>query len=184
MQSEWTLTFLILAISLSILSAIALAQQDRYTVKVPDGLAFSEFRGYDTWQNVAPSETGTSVKSILANPVMMKAFREGVPGNGKPFPEGSKIVKIEWLKKKSPLSPYFVEIPDTLRTVSFIEKDSKRFPDTHGWAFAQFEYDAASDTFKPSTLLGTLSSTGHECGYTCHTAVKTSDYIFTAYPKR
>jgi len=104
MQIKCIPTFLILVISLSILGGIALAQQDRYTLKVPDGLAFSEFRGYDTWQDVAPSATEDSIKTILANPTMMNAYKEGIPGNGKPFPEGSKIVKIEWVKKKNPVS--------------------------------------------------------------------------------
>lgn len=180
MQIKCIPTLLILAISLSMLGGRALAQQDRYTLKVPNGLAFSEFRGYDTWQDVAPSATETSIKSILANPTMMNAYREGIPGNGKAFPDGSKIVKIEWAKKKNPVSPYFVEVPDTLKSLAFIEKDSKRFPDTHGWAYAKWDYDSASGTFKPDAL----SSSGHECGYTCHTAVKTTNYIFTAYPKR
>jgi hypothetical protein len=78
---------------------------------------------------------------------MINAYKKGIPDNGKLFPEGSKIVKIEWIKKKNPVSPHFVEVPDTLKSLSFIEKDSKRFPDTHGWAYAQFDYDAASDTF-------------------------------------
>jgi Cytochrome P460 len=151
--------------------------QDRYTLRVPDGLAFSEIRGYDTWRDVAVSETEGSVKAILGNPAMINAYKAGIPGNGKPFPEGVKIVKIEWIKKKNTVSPYFVEIPDTLKTVSFIVKDSKRFPKTHGWAYAQFAYDPASKTFKPSV-------TGTECGYACHTTVATNDYIFTAYPPR
>lgn len=180
MRIKRAAAFLILAISLSILAGVALAQQDRYALKIPDGLAFAEFRGYDAWQDVAPSATEGSIKSILANPVMMNAYRQGVPGNGKPFPDGSKIVKIEWAKKKNTLSPYFVEVPDTLISLAFIEKDSKRFPDTNGWAYAKWDYDAASGIFTPSNL----SSTGHECGYACHTAVKTTDYIFTAYPKR
>jgi hypothetical protein len=70
-----------------------------------------------------------------------------------------------------------VNVPDTLKSVSFIEKDTKRFPNTHGWAYAQFAYDPASDTFKPSV-------TGAECGYECHTRVAAKDYIYTAYPKR
>lgn len=180
MRSRWTLTFLILATSLPILGGIALGQQDRYTLKVPDGLAFSEFRGYDTWQDVAPSATEGSIKSILANPVMMRAYKEGIPANGKPFPDGSKIVKIEWVKKKNPLSPYFVEVPDTVKSVAFIEKDSKRFPDTHGWAYAKLDYNPSSGAFTPDAL----SASGHTCGYACHTAVKATDYIFTAYPKR
>jgi Cytochrome P460 len=153
------------------------AQQDRYTLKVPNGLAFSEFKGYETWQTIAVSETETSVKAILGNPTMIRAYKEGIPTNGKLFPEGSKTVKIEWLKKKNPESPYFVEVPGVLKSLSFIEKDSKRFPHTHGWAYAQFEYDPASKTLKPSV-------TGSECGYACHTKVASKDYIFTEYPLR
>jgi hypothetical protein len=168
------------AASIAVMGGIAFAGQDRYTLKVPDGLAFAEFKGYEKWEDVAVSETQGSVKAILANPVMMAAYKRGTPIDGKSFPEGSKIVKIEWIKKKNPVSQYFVEIPDTLKAVSFIEKDSKRFPGTHGWAYAQFAYDPAADTFKPSAL----SATGHECGLACHTAVAAQDYIFTAYPKR
>jgi hypothetical protein len=153
------------------------AEQDRNTLKVPDGLAFSEFEGYDTWQDVSVSETASSVKAILANPTMIKAFKEGLPDNGKIFPEGSKIVKIEWIKKKDAVSPYFVEVPEMLKSLSFIEKDSKRFPKTHGWAYAKFTYDSDSKTLKPSV-------TGSECGYACHTTVASKDYIFTAYPLR
>jgi hypothetical protein len=168
-------------LSLAVVSGIAVAAQDRYSLKIPDGLAFSDFKGYDTWQTVAVSETQGSVKAILANPVMIAAYKAGIPDNGKPFPEGSKVVKIEWVKKQNPVSPYFVEIPDTLKTLAFIEKDSKRFPDTHGWAYAQWVYDPASATFKPNPP---LSLTGHECGYACHTTVAAHDYIFTAYPVR
>ena len=56
-------------------------------------------------------------------------------------------------------------------------KDTKRFPDTSGWAYAQFPYDAASDTFTPS-------GSDAKCGHACHTTVAAKDYTFTAYPKR
>jgi hypothetical protein len=177
MRTKTIATAVIVAASLAVFGRITLAQQDRYALKVPDGLAFSEFKGYDAWEDVAVSETAGSVKAILGNPTMIAALKEGIPDNGKPFPEGVKIAKIEWIKKKNPVAPYFVEIPDTLKTVSFIEKDSKRFPNTHGWAYAQFAYDTESKTFKPSV-------TGSECGYACHTTVASRDYIFTAYPPR
>jgi hypothetical protein len=171
-------TFAISAVALTALIGVTvLAQQDRYTLKVPDGLAFSEFKGYDTWQDIAVSATEGSVKAILGNDKVIGAYKDGIPDNGQPFPEGSKFVKIEWIKKKNPVSPYFVEVPDTLKTVSFSEKDSKRFPNTHGWAYAQFAYDPGSKTFKPSV-------TGSECGYKCHTTVASRDYVFTAYPPR
>jgi Cytochrome P460 len=165
------------AAALAVFVGVCLAEQDRYTLTVPDGLAFSEFKGYDTWEDVAVSETKTGVKAILGNPTTIRAYKEGVPGNGKPFPEGVKFVKIEWNKAPNLLSPYFVEVPKTLKSVSFLEKDSRRFPKTHGWAYAQFTYDTASATFKPSV-------TGSECGYECHTKVAKRDYIFTAYPPR
>jgi hypothetical protein len=91
--------------------------------------------------------------------------------------ESSTTAKIEWIKKKKSEAPYFVEVPDILKSLSFIEKDSKRFPNTHGWAYAQFDYDTGSKTFKPSV-------TGPECGYTCHSKVASRDYIWTAYPLR
>ena len=159
------------------LSGIALAVQDRYTLKVPQGLAFSEFRGYDTWQPVAVSQVKDGIKVISANPEMIGAFRAGLPAKGKVFPDGSKIVKIEWSQKQNTGSPYFVTVPDKLMSVSFIEKDLKRFPKTHGWAYAQFLYDPATGSFKPN-------GAGAECGYSCHTTVAAQDYIFTAYPRR
>jgi hypothetical protein len=171
---------IIIAVLLAVLGSMALAAQDKYTVKVPNGLAFSDFRGYEDWKDVAVSQTKTNLKVIVANDVMMNAYRQGLPVDGKLFPDGSKIVKIEWIPKKNTVSPYFVMVPDTLKAVDVIEKDTQRFPDTHGWAYAEFAYDAASDTFKPSGL----SSSGARCGYACHTTVAAKDYIFTAYPKR
>ena len=56
--------------SLCVLAMVALAAQDKYTLKAPNGVAFSEFRGYETWQNVAVSQTDDGNKAILGNPVM------------------------------------------------------------------------------------------------------------------
>ena len=167
----------IIALLLAVLGGMALAAQDRFTVKVPNGIAFSDFRGYETWQNVAVSQTENGLKVIAANTAMINAYRQGTPGNGKTFPEGSKIVKIEWTAKKSAESPYFVMVPDILKSVSFIEKDTKRFANTGGWGYAQFHYDSASGAFQP---FGNDAA----CGHACHTAVAAKDYIFTAYPRR
>ncbi len=168
---------MIVTVLLAGVGGMALAAQDRFTLKVPDGLAFAEFKGCENWQNVAVSQTEKGLKIIAANPVMIEAYRQGLPAKGKKFPDGSKIVKIEWLAERNRESPYFVMVPGALKSVSFIEKDSKRFPDTNGWAYAQFGYDAASDTFA-------ANGSGARCGYACHTAVAAKDYIFTAYPKR
>ncbi len=114
---------------IALMGNIAIAAQDRYTLKLGK-LSFGDFKGYENWKNIAVSQTETLLKVILANDVMIAAYRKGLPADGKLFPEGSKIVKIEWTMKKNTVSPYFVMVPDTLKAVATIEKDSKRFPDT------------------------------------------------------
>ncbi len=156
----------------------AAAPQDKYTVQVPNGLPFSDFRGYEDWQVVAVSQTDALLKVMVANPTMIAAYKAGIPGNGKPFPDGSKVAKIEWKPKKNTESPFDVRIPESLQDVFLIEKDSKRFPATKGWAYAVFDYDPASDKFA-SDKTGTIT-----CGFACHTRVAAKDYIFTAYGKR
>jgi hypothetical protein len=185
MKRKRTPTNLIVLAFLTVSVALALAaQQDRYTLKVPNGPAFSEFRGYEDWQVVAPSQTDAQnvMRVILANPVMMKAYRDGIPANGKPFPEGSKIAKIEWKPKKLTDAPFSASTPDTvpgdLTEVEFIEKDAKRFADSNnGWGYAEFKYDAASNTFAPA-------GNDAKCGTACHKLAAAKDFIFTAYPKR
>ncbi|HVJ53938.1 MAG TPA: cytochrome P460 family protein [Aliidongia sp.] len=167
----------IIAVVLSALGSSAFPAQDKYTVKTPNGLDFSAFRGYENWQVVAVSQTDELLKVEVANPVMIEAYRAGIPGNGKPFPDGSKIAKIEWRPKKSTEAPFSVNIPDTQKDVDFIEKDSKRFSDTHGWAYAEFAYDAASDTFAPTQK-------DAKCGAACHEIAAAKDYIFTVYQHR
>src|SRR5262249_43273700 len=120
-----------IALILAALGGRAISAQDKYTLQVPDGLALSDFRGYEDWQDVAVSETETGIKVIVANPGMMAAYKDGLPADGKLFPDGSKVAKIEWNAKRNLESPYLVLVPGTLKSLSFIEKDTKRFPDTH-----------------------------------------------------
>ncbi len=179
MKSKSILAIVIIVVLLVVLGGRAITAQDKYTVQVPNGLAFSDFRGYENWQVVSVSMTDDPavIKVIVANPVMIDAYRAGIPGNGKPFPDGSKIAKIEWIPKKSTEAPFSVFVPDHQKDVDFIEKDSKRFPDTSGWGYAEFAYDAAADTFKPTVK-------DAKCGYACHTIVAKKDYIFHPYQHR
>src|SRR5580700_7012667 len=119
-----------LGIALAVLGGRAFGAQDKYTLRVPNGLGFSEFRGYESWQVVAVSQTEELLKVMVANPTMIEAYRSGVPANGRPFPDGSRIAKIEWKPKKNMEAPFVVRIPDSLQDVFFIEKNNKRFPDT------------------------------------------------------
>ena len=167
---------LIGAASLAMLGHVAIAQQDRYRLQLGN-LSFADFRGYENWKVVAVSRTPQQLKVIVANDAMIGAYKQGLPATGKVFPEGVKIVKIEWSLKKNAEAPYEVEIPDQLQAVATIEKDSKRFPDTHGWAYGNFNYNAADNTFTPQ-------GTDAKCGYACHTRVAAKDYIYTQYPFR
>jgi hypothetical protein len=168
---------LAVAVVLAVFGGKAISAQDKYAVQVPNGLAFSEFRGYEDWPTVAVSQSGDLIEVIVANPLMIEAYRAGVPGNGKTFPDGSKMAKIHWKAKKSAEAPEPTTVPDTLHDIDFMVRDSKRFPDTGNWGYAQFNYDTASDTFKPD-------GSGTDCGYACHTIVASKDYVFTAYGKR
>jgi hypothetical protein len=112
---------------------------------------------------------------------MVDAYRAGVPGNGKQFPDGSKIAKIAWKPKQSAEAPFSVSVPDTLAGVGCMVKDSGRFTDTGGWGYAQFDYDPASDTFTPNT---SLQGNDAKCGAACHELAAVTDYVFTAYGKR
>jgi hypothetical protein len=174
----------VVVVCLSVLVILARAAQGKYTVKVPGGLAFSEFRGYEAWQAISISRNERVVAVILGNPVMIAAYRAGTPGNGKPVPDGAKMAKIHWKPKQN---EFFLDatVPGSLVNVDFMVKDSKRFADSGGWGYAVFDYDAASDTFKPGTSAGTPpQGNDAKCGFACHMKVKTRDYVFTEYGKR
>jgi len=184
MKKILSFVIVIIALVLGVLGVKAIPAQDKYTLKVPNGLAFSEFRGYEAWQVVSISQDGSLVAAILANPVMIKAYLAGVPGNGKPFPDGAKMAKIHWNPKK--LETFqAATVPGTQHDVDFMVKDSKRFADSGGWGWAVFEYDAASGKFTPGTLTDKPpQGNDAKCGFACHTTVKNRDYVFTDYGHR
>jgi hypothetical protein len=162
----------------AVLVATAVYAQDKYLLKSPSGIAFSDFRGYEDWAVVSSARTDEVLKVIVANPAMINAFKAGVPGNGQPFPEGSMIVKLQWKPKKSTEAPFVVDVPDVFKQAFVMEKDSKRFAKSGGWGYAVFNYDAASEKFSAD------SKSFSDCGFACHTPVKAKDYIFHPYQKR
>jgi cytochrome P460 len=170
---------------LVVLSSKAISAQEKYTVQVPNGLAFSEFRGYEDWPVIAISENGGVIAVIVGNPVMIDAYKEGVPGKGKPFPDGAKMAKIHWNPKKQETYPGQPTVPGTQHDVDFMVKDSKRFADSGGWGWGAFNYNAASDTFSPATVADKPpQGNDAKCGFECHTVVKDRDYVFTEYGHR
>ena len=87
---------------------------------------------------VSVSQDGGLFAAILANPVMIDAYQKGIPQNGKPFPDGSKMAKIHWNPKKLETFPA-ATVPGTQHDVDFMVKDSKRFKDSGGWGWGAFE---------------------------------------------
>jgi hypothetical protein len=186
MKGKSMLISLGITVALAVLATgAAISAQDRYTVKVPNGLAFSEFKGYETWQVISLSHNGDKLAVILGNPTMIDAYKAGVPSNGNPFPDGAKMAKIHWAAKKNETAPGQPVVAGALHDVDFMVKDSKRFSDSGGWGYGAFEYDAASDAFRPGTV-SDQPPQEHDakCGFACHTVAKAQDYVFTAYPKR
>jgi hypothetical protein len=160
-------------------------EADKYALKVAGGLAFAEIRGYEGWPVIAISENGGRIAAIVGNSVMISAFKSGIPGNGKPFPDGSKMAKIHWNPKQNNAEPGQPTVPGNLDNVDLMVKDSKKFADSGGWGWASFNYDAASQSLEPATL-SSKPPQGNDakCGFACHTLAKTKDYVFTDYAKR
>ena len=167
---------------LAVLGAVVLYAQsqdnDKYSLKSPSGVAFSDFKGYEDWAVISSARTDERLKVIVGNPTMIKAFKAGIPGKGQPFPDGSMVVKLQWTPKKSTEAPFVVNVPDVFKEAFVMEKDSKRFAKSGGWGYAVFNYDAPSDKFTPD------AKSPSDCGYACHTPVKAKDYIFHPYQKR
>ena len=147
MKRKSKLTIAIGMAVLAVLGGTAVYAQDKYSLKSPSGIAFSDFEGYEDWAVVSSARTDEVLKVIVANPIMINAYKAGIPGNGRLFPDGSKIVKLQWKPKKSTEAPFVVDVPDVFTQAFVIEKDSKKFPESGGWGYALFNYEAASDKF-------------------------------------
>jgi hypothetical protein len=183
-MSSWVLVTAAVVVAL-LVGARAMPAQDKYTLQVPNGLAFSEFKGFEAWQAIAVSQNGDLMAVIVGNPEMIKAYQSGLPAPGKHFPDGAKMAKIHWKATNSSDEPGNPAVPGVLDDIDFMVKDSKRFADSGGWGYAQFEYEAATDTFRPGTLADKPpQGNDAKCGYACHTIVAAKDYVFTKYGKR
>jgi hypothetical protein len=158
--------------------------QAKYAVKVPGGLAFSEARGYEAWQFISLSHDGPRFAAILGNPVMIAAYKAGIPGNGKAFPDGSKMVKVQWDPKKMEVFPAAL-VPGAQHDLDLMVKDSKWFAARGGWGWGAFEWDPKTGTFSPANEKASPPQ-GHDakCGLACHTLVKKRDFVFTDYAPR
>jgi Cytochrome P460 len=166
-------------------TGVAISAQDKYALKVPGGLTFAEFKGYESWPVISVSHNGDHLAAIVGNPAMIDALKAGIPDNGKPFPDGAKMAKVHWNATKKEAYPGPPTVAGAQADVDFMVKDSKRFADGGGWGYAAFKYDATSDTFAPVGLDGQPpQGNDAKCGFACHTVVKNRDYVFTEYGHR
>jgi Cytochrome P460 len=185
MKRNTVLATTAVALSLALgVGAIYAQSKDKYSVSVPGGISLSEVRGYESWQVISISQNGPVMAAILGNPAMIQAYQAGIPGNGQPFPDGAKMVKVHWVPKKSD-APGNPTVPSVQHDVDVMVKDGKRFADGGGWGYGAFEYDAATDTFRPGNTQDTPPQANDaKCGVGCHTVAKSKDYVFTEYAHR
>jgi len=105
MERKSRLTIAMATGVLAVLVVTVVYAQEKYSLKSPSGIAFSDFKGYEDWAVVSSARTDEVLKVIIANPTIINAYKTGVPGNGQPFPDGSQIVKLQWKPKKSTEAP-------------------------------------------------------------------------------
>ena len=166
----------IAATALGMFGAAAAIAQDKYALRTPSGIAFSDFKGYEDWAVISSARTDEVLKVIVGNPVIVKAYKAGIPGNGQPFPEGSKLVKLQWKPKKSTEAPFAVDVPDVFSQAFVMEKNSAVPEDGRlGICALQLRHCHRQVHGGPSPA---------DCGHACHVAVKGKDYIFHPYQKR
>ncbi len=124
--------------------------------------------GYRDWKFIAPAQEAPpldELRAVLANDVAVEAYKEGVL----PFPDGSVLVKLAYKRQQSTEFPP-ATVPGAPTTVQVMVKDSKKFPDSHGWGFGRFVNGKPVDVAQHETCLA------------CHVGnVKDHDYVFTRY---
>ena len=75
MKRKNMLTIARVAAVLAALGASTIYPQEKYSLKSPGGVAFSDFKGYEDWAVVSSARTDEVLKVIVANPIMIKALR-------------------------------------------------------------------------------------------------------------
>jgi len=130
--------------------------------------------GYRDWRFISDAhEEGdlNDLRAILGNEVAIKASREGKL----PFPDGTIIARLAWNyvpleeseKAFGRLQSFVAGAPKN--GVQFMVKDSKKYPSTGGWGFAQFNDGKPAD------------EAVHKTCFPCHQVAKARDFVFNRY---
>lgn len=177
--------WMLVASLLLLTCGMAYSAQDKNAVRVKGGLAFSEFKGYESWEVINVSHNRSLIAVILGNQAMIDAYKAGYPANGKPFPEGARMAKVHWEATPNSSAPGQPIVGGAQHDVDFMVKDSKRFADGGGWGYAMFRYDPKTKTFRPGTVSDAPpQGNDAKCGVACHTIAQKRDYVFTEYGAR
>ncbi|MGY5805565.1 cytochrome P460 family protein [Rhizobium sp. LEGMi12c] len=131
-----------------------------YGVTIPEG--------YRDWKFIAPAQEAPpldELRAVLGNDTAIDAYKKGTL----PFPDGSILVKLAYKRKQSTeFAP--ATVPGAPTTVQVMVKDSKKYPDSHGWGFGRFVDGKPVDVAQ------------HETCLSCHVGnVRDHDYVFTRY---
>ncbi|GAC1045628.1 cytochrome P460 family protein [Rhizobium sp. No.120] len=123
---------------------------------------------YRDWKFIAPAQEAPpldELRAVLGNDIAVDAYKKGTL----PFPDGSILVKLAYKRKQSTeFAP--ATVPGAPTTVQVMVKDSKKYPDSHGWGFGRFVDGKPVDIAQ------------HETCLSCHVGnVRDHDYVFTRY---
>lgn len=133
--------------------------------------------GYRDWPVISVAhEAGNNndIRAILGNDVALKAYRDGT----RPFPDGTIIARVAWQYVSSPENDAVFPKPQSFvagapTNVQFSVKDAKRYAETGGWGYGQFEDGKPNQSV---TLMQTCAP--------CHAgAPKDNDLVFTRYSR-
>ena len=138
-----------------------------FGVRIPEG--------YRDWTMISVAhEAGNNndIRAILGNDVAAKVFRDGT----RPFPDGTIIARLAWQYVSSAENNAIFGqpqsfVPGAPTNVQFSVKDAKKYADTNGWGYGQFENGKPN---RSEALMKTCAP--------CHVrAPKDDDFVFTHY---
>jgi hypothetical protein len=129
--------------------------------------------GYRDWRVISVAhEAGSNndLRVVLGNDIAIKAFREGKL----PYPNGTVIVRLAWRYVPSAENNKIFGhaqsfVAGSPINIQFDVKDSRKYPSTGGWGFAQFKDGKPADAAVQATC------------FPCHALTKNSDFVFTHY---
>jgi hypothetical protein len=131
--------------------------------------------GYRDWRVITVAhEAGKNndIRAVLGNDIAMKAFREGI----RPFPDGTVIARLAYVYKSSPENDAVFPAPQSFVAgdpinVQVSVKESKKYADSGGWGYGQFENGIAN---KSEPVLKSC--------FACHAKLDASkDFVFSHY---